>query len=93
MPWLGITAVVLFVAGLLAPVLGLILDRDFGHAPLALCIAGMAGLGAALILRRLRGDRDTSGSVDGGVSDATTDFGRHNGHDGGHGGDDGDGGH
>ena len=94
MAWLGISAVVLVNAGvLLPPVLGVILGRNLGDVSYALCAAGIALYGVYLLVRRPRGDRDTSSNADGGVSDAGTDFESHHSHDGGHGGDAGDGGH
>ena len=91
---LGIIAVVLVIAGvLLPPVLGVILGRNLGDVSYALCAAGIALYGIYLLLRRPRGDRDTSSNADSGVSDTSADFENHHSHDGGHGGDGGDGGH
>jgi len=84
--WLGITGVVLIVAGVFVPMFGPMLGRDFGRLQLALCGAGLAAWGAAVIARKLRGTREDS--VDG---DAAGDFHDHDGHNGGHGDGEGDG--
>ena len=91
MAWLGFGGIILLVLGTFAPELGLILGRDFGHASLALWIAGIAALIARALLYKPRGVRKASIDSDGNFSDAS-DLGHHNGHDG-HGGDNGDGGH
>ena len=94
MAWLGISAVVLLIAGvLLPPILEVIFHRSFGGLPYALVLAGTALYVLYLLLRRPRGNQDTPSDAGGGVSDSDTDFGSDDSIEGGHGGDGGDGGH
>jgi hypothetical protein len=90
--WLGITGIVLLVAGVFAPMFGPMFHRDFGRTSFTLCVIGMAAYLAAGIRRRVRGTRDASGGDDA-VSDTSTEFGGHDSHGGGHGTGDGDVGH
>jgi hypothetical protein len=58
--WLRITGGVLFIAGMV----GLIFGAESGRVSLALCIAGMAAWGAALIAQRRRGKQSSLGEDD-----------------------------
>ena len=94
MNWLGISGIVLLIAGALVPALGPILHRSFAGASFALCAAGILMYSAAVSRRGSRGTQDGSGDPTGGISDTTSDHGSgHGWHDGGHSDDGAGGGH
>jgi hypothetical protein len=84
--WLGIAGVMLLLAGLITPLFGPLLGRNFGHVSLALTIAGLVLFGLSALFQRRSGD---SGTPDGGYGDPSGihSANGHDSHDHGHGSD------
>lgn len=86
MRWLGIAGVLLLLAGLIAPLFGPLVSRNFGQASLALTIAGLVLFGLSALHQRSSGDRGAPDGSSGDVPGADSLNGNDS-EDGGHGND------
>ena len=85
MRWLGIAGVLLLMAGLLTPLFGPILGRNFGQAAFALTVAGLILFGLSALYQRIRGNSDLADGSSGDASGTDSPDSRDS-HEGGHGG-------
>jgi hypothetical protein len=78
--------VVLVLAGVITPLFGPMLGRNYGRASFALTLLGLAVFALAAIRRRPGRDEGTSDGNYGGATGTNGDAGGHDWDDGGHGG-------